>query len=241
MSSVSRRSFFFATSSATAGALLTPALLAPTLAEARRRPSTASASGLATGKPKPLRHKSIPGFLSAEQLAPHFSAHYGGALRGYLKTDAKLESSSQDGTTIDGSAFGALQRTRAAKANSVVLHELYFGGMSLQTGAPKGKFKTDLSRRFGSLDKWASDFQDCAKAASGWAVLAYHSVNKKLYNVVCDQHATGVMWMSTPLLVIDMYEHAYYLDYKNDKGQYIQKFMQHVDWGEINRRSRAAK
>lgn len=233
---VSRRSLLFASSGLAVGSLLSP-----DLAQARRRSAPGSTSGLVTGKSKALRHASIPGFLSAAQLAPHYSAHYGGALRGYLATDAKLESASQGNTTIDGNAFGAMQRTRANKANSVLLHELYFDGMALKNKSAIGDAKAALTKRFGSVDKWAKDFQACAKSASGWAILAIHNVNKKLYNVVSDKHATDVLWMSTPLIVMDVYEHAYYLDYKNDKAQYISKYMSHIDWGEVNRRFRAVK
>jgi len=179
--------------------------------------------------------------LSAEQLAPHFSAHYGGALRGYVATDKKLEAASQGGTTIDGSAFGSMQRARVAKGNSVLLHELYFGGMALNRNEPKGEVRAAIIKRFGSVEGWAKDFAASAKAASGWATLAFHTVNKKLYNVVSDTHANGLLWMSTPLLVIDVYEHAYYLDYKNNKAKYIESFMSHIEWSEINRRCKAAK
>jgi Fe-Mn family superoxide dismutase len=67
-------------------------------------------------------------------------------------------------------------------------------------------------------------------------VLTYHPVNGKLYNVVSDEHAIGPLWMAEPLLVIDVYEHAFYVDYKNRKGEYIDKFMDHIDWDEVNRR-----
>ncbi|MCH9696704.1 MAG: Fe-Mn family superoxide dismutase [Gammaproteobacteria bacterium] len=67
-----------------------------------------------------------------------------------------------------------------------------------------------------------------------------HSLNGQLYNVISDQHESGVLWMATPLLVIDLYEHAYYLDYKNDKAKYIEQFMNHIDWPVINRRAQLA-
>ncbi len=236
---VSRRKFLVTSSGLAAGSVL-----AVGSAEARRggatKTKTTIRSGLQTGKPVPLRYSSIPGFLSAKQLAPHFSAHYGGALRGYVSLDSQLESSSQSSTTIDASAYATMQRGRSKKANSVLLHELYFGGMSLTKNSAKAEVRSAIVKRFGSMEKWAADFQACAKSASGWAMLAYHSVNKKMYNVVSDGHANGVLWMSTPLVVIDMYEHAYYLDYKNDKGRYIHSYMNHIDWRVVNARCIAA-
>lgn len=231
MNNLSRRNFLHTASTAAVGALLLPQV-----ANANINKDTPQ-SGLVTGLPNALRYAAIPGFLSATQIAPHYTAHYGGALRGYIAADNKLQSNIINATTIDTNAYGALQRARTNKGNSVLLHELYFDGMALKAGVPpQSELHTAIEKRFGSIEKWAVDFQATAKAASGWAILAAHSLNGKLYNIVCDKHATGVLWMSTPLLVLDVYEHAYYLDYKNNKAEYIAKFMQHIDWNAINRR-----
>jgi Fe-Mn family superoxide dismutase len=234
MDKLSRRSFFFASSGAAAGTFAVTGL-----AEADEQ-SYAPKSGLITGQLKPLRYKSIPGFLSAEQIAPHHTAHYGGALRGYVAADAKLQSSIIDGTAIDPNAYGAIQRARASKGNSVLLHELYFDEMVPEADDPDAEVRRAIEKRFGSLDKWATDFQASAKAARGWAMLTFHPLNGKLYNVLSDEHAMGPLWMATPLLVIDVYEHAFYVDYKNRKTQYIEKFMDHIDWEEVNRRYQVA-
>ena len=234
MDKLSRRGFLFASSGAATGTFVVTGL-----AEADAH-SDAPKSGLITGQPKPLRYKSIPGFLSAEQIAPHHTAHYGGALRGYVAADAKLQSSIIDGTAIDPNAYGAIQRARASKGNSVLLHELYFDEMVPEADDPDAEVRRAIEKRFGSLDKWATDFQASAKAAAGWAMLTYHPLNAKLYNVVSDEHAMGPLWMATPLLVIDVYEHAFYVDYKNRKTEYIEKFMDHIDWEEVSRRYKVA-
>ena len=230
MNNLSRRNFLFASSGAAAGTMLVSGLPEVEAADG----IDFSASGLVTGTPKPLRHKSIPGFLSAEQIAPHHSAHYGGALRGYSGIDAKLEQSIKEGTAIDANAYGAMQRARQSKGNSVVLHELYFDGLAPKLSDPKADVRAATEKRFGSLEKWADDFQASAKAAAGWAMLTYHPVNGKLYNVVSDEHAQGLLWMATPLIVIDVYEHAFYIDYHNRKADYVEKFMHHIDWNEAN-------
>ena len=234
MDKFSRRGFLFASSGAAAGTFVVTGL-----AEADEQ-SDAHKSGLVTGQPKPLRYKSIPGFLSAEQIAPHYTAHYGGALRGYVAADAKLQSSIIAGTAIDPNAYGAIQRARASKGNSVLLHELYFDEMVPKGSDPEAEVRKAIEKRFGSLDKWAADFQASAKAAAGWAMLTFHPLNGKLYNVVCDEHAMGPLWMATPLLVIDVYEHAFYVDYQNRKTEYVKKFMDHIDWQEVNRRYKVA-
>lgn len=235
MAKVSRRNFLLVSSGAAAGTMLVTGYSESEAAEGIEL----SASGLATGKPKPLRHKSIPGFLSAEQIAPHHTAHYGGALRGYSGIDTRLEASIKDGTAIDANAYGAMQRARQSKGNSVILHELYFDGLAPKSPDPNADVRAAIEKRFGSLDKWANDFQASAKAAAGWAMLTYHPVNGKLYNVVSDEHAQGPLWMATPLVVIDVYEHAFYIDYHNRKSEYVEKFMDHIDWTEVNARYRS--
>lgn len=232
---LSRRNFLFVSSGAAAGSMLVSGL-----AESGEVDSHFAESGLVTGRPKPLRYASIPGFLSAEQVAPHHTAHYGGALKGYSAADAELEHSVQTGTAITPAAYGALERARTSKANSVILHELYFDALVPESPDPREDVRAAIALRFGSLEKWAADFQASAKDAAGWAMLVRHSVNGRLYNVVSDEHAMGVLWMATPLVVIDVYEHAFYIDYHNRKAEYVEKFMDHVDWAEVNARYRIA-
>jgi len=237
MSDLSRRHFLFLSSGAAAGTMVVPGL-----AEAADEQGRGfSSSGLVTLKPKPLPYKSIPGFLSAEQIAPHHTAHYGGALRGYAGLDAALEKSVQAGKPLEPNAYGAIQRARTSKGNSVVLHELYFDGMTAQPPDPAADVRRAIERRFGSLPRWADDFQASARAAAGWAVLAYQPANGKLYNLVSDEHAMGLMWMAAPLVVIDVYEHAFYVDYQNRKSDYVTAFMDHVDWNAVNARYRALR
>ena len=71
-------------------------------------------------------------------------------------------------------------------------------------------------------------------------MLVVHPVNGRLYNVVSDEHAQGPLWLAAPLVVIDVYEHAYYVDYQNRKPEYVETFLRHIDWAEADRRYRAA-
>ncbi len=235
MTSISRRTFFFASSGAAAGTLAVPGLLAATEPDA----FDFNASGLATGAPKPLKHTEIPGFLSAAQIAPHHTAHYGGALKAFLEVEQKLEQSFAQGTPIEPAAFERMKQIQSSRGNSVILHELYFDGLALQATDTPEDIKSAIAKRFGSVDRWAADFVASAKAAAGWAMLVLHPVNCRLYNVVSDEHAQGPLWMAMPLVVIDTYEHAFYIDYHNKKAEYVEKFLAFIDWNEANRRYQA--
>jgi Fe-Mn family superoxide dismutase len=92
------------------------------------------------------------------------------------------------------------------------------------------------SKRFGSLERWVDDFRAASLAANGWGILARDAVNGQLYNVASDLHEVGVLWFGQPLVVCDVYEHAFYVDYQNRKADYIGKFLQHINWDEVNRR-----
>jgi Fe-Mn family superoxide dismutase len=229
-----RRHFLFASSGAAAGSLLVPGL-----AEADDGDKSPYAgSGLVTGALKPLRHKEVPGFLSAAQIAPHHTAHYGGALKAFVGIEQKFEESFAKGTAVDAAAFETLKRQQSSRGNSVILHELYFDGLALKAADPPEGVRRAVEKRFGSVDKWAADFLASAKAAAGWAMLVAHPVNGRLYNVVSDEHAQGPLWLAAPLVVIDTYEHAFYVDYQNKKAEYAEKFLQFVDWAEADRRYR---
>ena len=236
MDTFSRRSFLFASSGAAAGSMFVPGLLNA----AEDNELDFAHSGLTTGNLKPLKHKEIPGFLSSQQIAPHHTAHYGGALKTFVAIDAKFEESFQKGTAIDPAAFETMQRQKSSRGNSVILHEMYFDGLALKAADPVEDVRKAIEKRFGSLDKWSADFIASAKAAAGWAILVQHPVNGRLYNVVSDEHASGPLWLAMPLVVIDVYEHAFYIDYQNKKADYVEKFMHHVDWAEASRRYRAA-
>src|SRR5205085_3975897 len=140
----------------------------------------------------------------------------------------------------DDAALERMKQIQSSRGNSVILHELYFDGLALKATDPADGVKAAVEKRFGSLEKWWADFAASAKAAAGWAMLVVHPVNGKLYNVVSDEHAQGPLWLAVPLVVIDVYEHAFYVDYQNKKAEYVEKFLTFVDWAEAEKRYRAA-
>jgi Fe-Mn family superoxide dismutase len=129
-----------------------------------------------------------------------------------------------------------IQKDKVNRMNSVLLHELYFDGLTGKPADPPEDIRAALAKRFGSLDRWIEDFKATSMAAAGWGILARDAVNGKLYNVASDLHEVGVIWLGQPILVCDVYEHAFYVDYQNRKQEYVNKFVQFLDWNEINQR-----
>jgi len=201
--------------------------------------SFAKESGLVTGKMKPLKYEAIPGLLTKDQVTPHYQAHYGGALKRFAAIEQQLDGLYQGKDPLGGDALVFMHKDKVNRMNSVLLHELYFDGLTPKPGDPADDIRAALATRFGSLDRWIEDFKICCMAANGWGMLVRDVVNGRLYNVSSDLHEIGVVWLGQPLVVCDVYEHAFYVDYTNRKQEYVNKFAQFIDWNEVNDRLRA--
>jgi len=199
----------------------------------------AADSGLVTGKLKQLKYEEIPGLLSKAQVTPHYTAHYGGALKRYLAIEDQMQKLFAGKAAAAGDAHVFALKDRVNRMNSILLHELYFDNLTPKPGDAVEGIREALTKRFGSLERWTEDFKTCCMAAAGWGILARDAVNGKLYNVSSDLHEIGVLWLGQPLVVCDVYEHAFYVDYQNKKQDYVDKFVQFLDWNEIDRRWKA--
>jgi Fe-Mn family superoxide dismutase len=195
-------------------------------------------SGLVTGKMKALKYEAIPGLLTKDQVTPHYQAHYGGALKRFTAIEQQLDGLYKGKDPLPGDALTLIHKDKINRMNSVLLHELYFDGLTPNPGDPAEDICTALAKRFGSLDRWVEDFQACCMAANGWGILARDIVNGRFYNVASDLHEIGVLWLGQPLVVCDVYEHAFYVDYTNRKQDYVNKFVEFLDWAEIDNRFR---
>jgi Fe-Mn family superoxide dismutase len=203
---------------------------------AESKASISPQSGLVTKKLKPLKYEEIPGLLTKGQVTPHYQAHYGGALKRFVTLDQQIDSLINGKEPLGGDAYTLMQKDKVNRMNSVLLHELYFDGLTPTSVEPKPDIRSALANRFGSIERWIEDFKACCIAANGWGILARDVVNGQLYNVASDLHEVGVLWLGQPLVVCDVYEHAFYVDYQNRKQEYVNKFVQFLDWAEIDRR-----
>lgn len=170
-----------------------------------------------------------------------FDAHLG-LYKGYVdKTNEitlKLAASSDLGAANSTySAYRGLKRGESFALDGVILHELYFQNL-INENAPLGKRTNSLLDRYwGGYDAWKEAFSASAKTARGWCILAYEQRTQSCRNIVLDSHDDGLVCGAYPLLVLDMYEHAYMTDYGTDKASYIDRFIAHVPWGVVEKRA----
>lgn len=188
-------------------------------------------------KPLPFDPKRLPG-LSEKLLVSHHDNNYVGAVKRLNAIEAQIAALPREAAPFE---MGSLKREALIAANSMRLHELYFANLGGQ-GLTDGAFAALARERFGSTDAWEHDFRLTGLSlagGSGWVVATYDAERGALHNVWAWDHmhafAGGV-----PLLVMDMYEHSYHMDYGANTKGYVDAFFANLRSDEIDRRLGAA-
>ncbi len=178
---------------------------------------------------KPLTYKALQG-LSEKQLAEHHDVLYAGYVKKTDEIREKLKTA--DHSTANGTyaELRELKLEEGFAVNGVRLHEGYFAALGGQGGKPAGNLLKMIEEDFGSYEKWESEFKAMGLAARGWVVLAFDWEDMKLHNYLCDAHNHGGIWGCSTVLILDVYEHAYFLDYGTARKKYIDAFMQNLNW-----------
>jgi Fe-Mn family superoxide dismutase len=113
-------------------------------------------------------------------------------------------------------------------------HELYFEHLGGVGGEPKGAFGELVTRDFGSVDAWRADLKATGIAGRGWAWTAYDWDEGRLFNYIGDAQNTFPVWNASPLVALDVYEHAYFMDYGTDRPAYIDAFFANLDYSVVD-------
>jgi len=195
--------------------------------------SQAPAAGGWQIKPLPFDPKKLKG-LSERLLVSHHDNNYAGAARRIGQIQQMLSSLPNN---APGFQIKGLKMEELIATNSAILHEEYFGNLG-GDGKASGSVQGAIARDFGAFDKWEQDFRATSNAlggGSGWAILDFNFRDGKLHNYIAFDHTDNVA-LGRPILVNDMFEHAYHMDYGSNAAMYIDAFMQNVNWDECNRR-----
>jgi len=113
-------------------------------------------------------------------------------------------------------------------------HEIYFEHLGGGGGDPTGPIASLIERDFGSIEAWRADLKATGMGGRGWAWTAYDWDEQRLFNYIGDAQNTFPVWNATPLVALDVYEHAYFLDYQTDRASYIDAFFANLDWTVVN-------
>ena len=183
-------------------------------------------------KPIPFKPHRLNG-LSDRLLESHYQNDYGGAVRRLNAIEERL--AALDWPSAPAFEIMGLKREELIAANAMLLHEVYFNGLGGAGGKPSGPLAAALERDFGSLGAWRAQFVALGKAlagGSGWALLAWSPRRGRLLNLWAADHAQ-LPAEARPILALDLYEHAYHLDFGADAGAYVEAFMRNLDWERI--------
>ncbi len=219
--------------------MLTGLVAATVLGRTSTRAQTQAASvGGWQIKPLPFDPKSLKG-LSEKLIGSHHDNNYAGAVRRLGQIQQMLANLSKD---TPGFQIKGLKMEELIATNSAILHEEYFSNLG-GDGKASGPLQQALSQTFGAFERWEQEFRATSTSlggGSGWTILNFNLRDGKLHNYIAFDHTDNVAF-GRPIIVNDMFEHAYHMDYGSNAAGYIEAFMQNINWDEANRRFEQAK
>lgn len=183
---------------------------------------------------KNLPFKELKG-ISQKTIEIHWGKLYQGYVKKWQEIQEKLNSADLSQANATFSELRELKVEESFAANAVLLHEAYFDILGGE-GLAKGDIVEAVKKDFGSFKMWTENFKALGLASRGWVILAYDFNEGKLRNYIADSHNSLAVWGASPILVLDVYEHAFFIDYGADKKSYIEAFFQNLNWQAINKK-----
>ena len=190
----------------------------------------------------PYAYDALEPHVDERTMRVHHQNHHGGAVRGLNRTEKALAELSKSGGFAGARK---LCKDLAYYGSSHVLHSIFWTNMKPSAeGEPAGELASLLKRDFGSLDAFRGLFLAATNSApaAGWGMLAYHPQFDRLSVLQVQDHENGILAGGVPLLVCDVWEHAYYLKYQNRRAEWTATFLgELVDWENVAERLSAAR
>ena len=197
-------------------------------------------SGKYAAAPLPFAYDALEPSIDAKTVEFHYNFHHKPAVAAANNAEAGLAKARDSG---DFSQVKFLERELAFQLSSHILHTIYWSNMSGKGGEPKGDLARAISSEFGSYAKFKAHLVAATNTveASGWGLLAYQPSSKKLMILQCEVHHKLTAWGVTPLLMLDVFEHAYYLKYQNRRGEYVNNLFNIINWDNVAERFDSAR
>lgn len=189
----------------------------------------------------PYSLNSLEPYYSRETLDIHYNVLYKGYVDNTNKTEERLATARMENNFQN---IKCLERDLSFFGSGAILHELFFENMGVPIPSmPSNKLIEQLNKDFGSFDKFQNQFIEAAKTveASGWCLTVWVPKFNKLEVLQCEKHQNLTLWGCVPILVLDMWEHSYFLQYKANRAEYINAFKNIINWNVINKRFEAIK
>jgi Fe-Mn family superoxide dismutase len=190
----------------------------------------------------PYDYKDLAPYMSEEQLRIHHSKHHQAYVNGANAILQKLDKARKEGTELD---IKSTLKELSFNIGGHLLHSLFWGNLAPAAkggGKPSGVLGEAIEREFGSFERFKKEFTQAAVSVegSGWAALTFCRQTNRPIIMQIEKHNTNVYPMFRILMVLDVFEHAYYIDYKNERAKFVEVFWNIVNWDEVNKRLKDA-
>jgi Fe-Mn family superoxide dismutase len=186
--------------------------------------------------PLPYDYNALEPHIDEATMKLHHDKHHAGYVAGFNNALKKLEEARKSG---DFALVKHWSREAAFNGSGHFLHEMFWTNMSPKGGGePAGKLREAIERDFGSYEAFKNQFIAASGAVegSGWGILGYHKEGRQLMVVQAEKHQNLTVQGIIPLLVLDVWEHAYYLHYQNKRADYVKAFFNVINWDDVARR-----
>jgi Fe-Mn family superoxide dismutase len=185
--------------------------------------------------PLPYSYDALEPYIDEQTMRLHHDIHHNGYVSGLNNAEAKL---AEARTAGDFSLVKHWSREAAFHGSGHLLHSIFWPNMiaaSEAKPAPGGDLGEAIDRNFGSFEAFKAQFiaASIAVEGSGWGILAYRPSDDSLVVLTAEKHQNLTQWGVIPLLVLDVWEHAYYLKYQNRRGEYVKNFFNIINWDDV--------
>jgi len=210
---------------------------------AQEKPAAASGPKEYALPPLPYAYDALEPYVDAPTMALHHDKHHQAYVNGLNKALAALEAARKSGSETDLARIPGLTMEVAFHGSGHALHTVFWKNMKKGGSEAKGSIAAQIARDFGSLAALQGQFASASKAVqgSGWGILAWEPLSGRTIVLAAEKHQNHTMFGCAPLLVLDVWEHAYYLKYQNNRGAYVDAFWNIVDWDNVSERLDLAK
>jgi len=186
----------------------------------------------------PYDYKDLEPYISEEQLKIHYEKHHQGYVNGANAIFEKLEKARKDGVDLD---IKSTLKALSFNIGGHIFHSLFWPNLAPSVkggGEPGGVLSDTIEKEFGSFERFKKEFTEAAVSVegSGWAALTFCRQTNRPIIMQIEKHNTNIYPMFRILMVLDVWEHAYYLDYKNARAKFVDAFWNIVNWDKVNKR-----
>lgn len=235
------RKSFFQNAAILGGASILPAnsLFAQNIAD-NGIDKLSDANGIFIQQPLPYANNFLEPYMDEETMHLHYTFHHGGAMKAANK-DMEMIRKAMDTNNFETVDY--YTKKLAYHFSSHVLHSIFWTNLTNKKSIPTGSLLKDIEKSFGSFDKLKAYIAQTSKNVDGggWGILGYQPYSNQLTILQCENHERLTQWGVVPILVIDVWEHAYYLKYKNKRSDFVDALFNIINWDNVSERLETAK